>query len=74
MPPRQYKSGHRKVAHRKLPFDHQVEEIRHKAKRLHVPAGLFANLAEGLLESETVAVILKNVLAPIAPIHDARPP
>jgi hypothetical protein len=47
-----------------------MKVIGHQAKGVNLPAGLFAGLAQRFQEPAPVLVILKDGLAPVAPIHD----
>ena len=52
------------------PASHQMKVIAHQAIGMHLPAGLFASLAQRLQESVAVLVVRENRLAAIAPVQD----
>jgi hypothetical protein len=47
-----------------------MKVIAHQAIGMHLPAGLFASLAQSLQESVPVLVVSENRLAAITAIHD----
>jgi len=47
-----------------------MKVIGHETIGMDLPAGFLAGLAQGLEESVAVRIILKDGLAPVAPVQD----
>ena len=48
----------------------QMKVVGHEAPGVDLPAGFLAGLAQGFQKALAVLVVLENIFAPVAPIHE----